>query len=259
MEGVYSWVQNIVCYLIFVTIITSLLPAGKYEKYLRLFAGCILILLVLSPLTGSLRLEEKINAVFRSISFENEAGELQGQLDDMEEKRLNQLISRYEEEASGELTRLAAEEGFQAQSVSVSINADSKSRDFGKVKKIEMKLKNESENPGGGKTSDQNTGKGSGEEIYIEEVTPIQITGENEAGATVKAEGKAAEAAGPAQAASGKPEPDTKKMEAGETESTGVQPLAEKEALRKEVQSFRQTVAGYYQMEEENVEIRLEN
>ncbi|MFR6330602.1 MAG: stage III sporulation protein AF [Eisenbergiella sp.] len=30
------------------TIITNLLPAGKYEKYLRLFAGCILILLVSS-------------------------------------------------------------------------------------------------------------------------------------------------------------------------------------------------------------------
>lgn len=52
MEGIYRWVSNIVYYLIFVTIITNLLPAGKYEKYLRLFAGCILILLVLQPLTG---------------------------------------------------------------------------------------------------------------------------------------------------------------------------------------------------------------
>lgn len=59
MEGIYRWVSNIVYYLIFVTIITNLLPAGKYEKYLRLFAGCILILLVLQPLTGGLRLDEK--------------------------------------------------------------------------------------------------------------------------------------------------------------------------------------------------------
>ena len=72
MEGIYRWVSNIVYYLIFVTIITNLLPAGKYEKYLRLFAGCILILLVLQPLTGGLRLDEKINAIFRSVSFENE-------------------------------------------------------------------------------------------------------------------------------------------------------------------------------------------
>ena len=52
MEGIYRWVSNIVYHLIFVTIITNLLPAGKYEKYLRLFAGRILILLVLQPLTG---------------------------------------------------------------------------------------------------------------------------------------------------------------------------------------------------------------
>ena len=83
MEGIYRWVSNIVYYLIFVTIITNLLPAGKYEKYLRLFAGCILILLVLQPLTGGLRLDEKINAIFRSVSFENEAGELKGRLEGM--------------------------------------------------------------------------------------------------------------------------------------------------------------------------------
>ena len=99
MDAIYDWVRNIVYYLIFMTIITNLLPAGKYEKYLRLFAGCILILLVLPPLTGSLRMEEKINAIFRSISFENEAGELKGQLDDMEQKRLAHLIGRYEASA----------------------------------------------------------------------------------------------------------------------------------------------------------------
>lgn len=119
MEGIYRWVSNIVYYLIFVTIITNLLPAGKYEKYLRLFAGCILILLVLQPLTGGLRLDEKINAIFRSVSFENEAGELKGRLDEMEQKRLDRVIGRYEEAAEDELLRLAREEGLEAAEASV--------------------------------------------------------------------------------------------------------------------------------------------
>ena len=269
MEGIYSWVQNIVSYLIFVTIITGLLPAGKYEKYLRLFAGCILILLVLQPLTGSLRLEEKIDTIFRSISFENEAGELRGQLDEMEEKRLNRLISRYEEAASEELMRLASEEGFRAQSVSVSINADGQSPDFGKVKRIEMELApeagddteenarvNAKENAG------QNTAKGVGKEIQIEEIKPVEIRGENtgerqnsteenegdrmEPAGSGKAEGKAAEAAGPAKAA----EAGSRPPEAG---------TVQQDSLGKSLQRFRRTVAGYYQMEEENVEIRVEN
>ena len=143
MEGIYRWVSNIVYYLIFVTIITNLLPAGKYEKYLRLFAGCILILLVLQPLTGGLRLDEKINAIFRSVSFENEAGELKGRLDEMEQKRLDRVIGRYEEAAEDELLRLAREEGLEAAEASVVIEQDSRNPDFGKVKKIVLKFRKE--------------------------------------------------------------------------------------------------------------------
>lgn len=250
MEGIYSWVLNIVGYLIFVTMITSLLPAGKYEKYLRLFSGCILILLVLKPLTGGLRLEENINAIFRSVSFENEAEELRGQLDEMEQKRLNHLISRYEQAASEELVRLAEEEGFQAQSVSVSINGDSQSQDFGKVNKIEMALVSEQSvgldgvEQEQGQEQDQmaaeepESSKGI-EPIHIDEVEEIQIGREAEEPSS----DRAAEAAGPATAVTG----------------TQTAPQTGTAAIGRQLQSFRQTVAGYYQMEEENVEIRVEN
>ena len=46
MEGLYEWIRNITYYLIFMTVVTNLLPDKKYEKYFRLFAGMVLILLV---------------------------------------------------------------------------------------------------------------------------------------------------------------------------------------------------------------------
>ena len=64
---------------------------------------------------------EKINAIFRSVSFENEAGELKGRLDEMEQKRLDRVIGRYEEAAEDELLRLAREEGLEAAEASVVI------------------------------------------------------------------------------------------------------------------------------------------
>ena len=76
MEAITHWAGNIVSYLVFLTVLTGLLPAHKYEKYIRLFAGCILLLIVLKPLTDGLRLEERLNYLFTSLSFENEAGEL---------------------------------------------------------------------------------------------------------------------------------------------------------------------------------------
>ena len=57
MEAITHWAGNIVSYLVFLTVLTGLLPAHKYEKYIRLFAGCILLLIVLKPLTDGLRLD----------------------------------------------------------------------------------------------------------------------------------------------------------------------------------------------------------
>ena len=54
MESVYSWVKNIIYYMIFLSVVSNLLADSKYEKYIRFFAGMVLILLVVSPLTGKL-------------------------------------------------------------------------------------------------------------------------------------------------------------------------------------------------------------
>ena len=49
MKAVENWVRDIVFYMIFVTMVMNLLPDPKYEKYLRLFAGAVMILLAFGP------------------------------------------------------------------------------------------------------------------------------------------------------------------------------------------------------------------
>lgn len=44
MKAIENWVKDIVFYMIFVTMVMNLLPDPKYEKYLRLFAGAVMIL-----------------------------------------------------------------------------------------------------------------------------------------------------------------------------------------------------------------------
>ena len=253
MEGIYRWVSNIVYYLIFMTIITNLLPAGKYEKYLRLFAGCILILLVIQPLTGSLRLEEKINAIFRSVTFENEAGELKGELDAMEQKRLERMIGRYEEAAQEELLRMAQEEGLEAAEASVVIEQDSQSPDFGKVKKILLKFKkkDEAENEPA-----QTAAEGSVERISLEEVERV----------SVRLDGKSAEEGADANRADEKgAEPEDghgNRRDKADAAPAAGRVIAQQEVYGPDTEAlrqFRRTIAGYYQMEEENVEIGLED
>ena len=73
MEAVYGWVKSMIYYMIFMSAANNLLADSKYEKYIRFFAGMVLILLVISPFTGGLRLDEQISSMFQSITFQNDA------------------------------------------------------------------------------------------------------------------------------------------------------------------------------------------
>ena len=54
MEYLLEWAWQIICCLIFITVLSNLLPKTGYEKYIRLFSGMVLILLILKPVTESL-------------------------------------------------------------------------------------------------------------------------------------------------------------------------------------------------------------
>ena len=148
MAGMKEWLSSIVCYLIFTSAVMSLLPSGKYEKYLRLFAGCVLILLVLKPVTGGLGLEERLDALFRSVSFEYEIGEFSEHLGEIEQKRMDRLFDEYEAKANEELIRLAEREGLAVGSARVRLARDPGRAGFGTIERIEVRLLNRDMQPG---------------------------------------------------------------------------------------------------------------
>lgn len=140
MAAVYEWVRNITCYMIFITVASNLLADSKYEKYLRFFAGMVLILLVLKPLTGSLRLDERIAYLFESITFQNESGDFREKLWGMEDQRLSQVMSTYEDAVSVDLRGMAETAGYSCLQVRVKIGTDQDSPYYGHVTDIYMKV-----------------------------------------------------------------------------------------------------------------------
>ena len=56
LDAMYEWMKNLAFYLVIVTAVLEVLPGEAYRKYVRFFAGIVLILLILTPLlqvTGS--------------------------------------------------------------------------------------------------------------------------------------------------------------------------------------------------------------
>ena len=175
MEVITHWAGNIVSYLVFLTVLTGLLPAHKYEKYIRLFAGCILLLIVLKSLTDGLRLEERLNYLFTSLSFENEAGELKSEMDEIEVRRRNMVLSQYEAEASKEAVRVAAEAGFSVEKADVELEKDPESEQFASVRSVTVYVAGSEAGMEAAELEENQSSM-----IEIEKIPPIEISLEQE-------------------------------------------------------------------------------
>lgn len=222
MEVITHWAGNIVSYLVFLTVLTGLLPVHKYEKYIRLFAGCILLLIVLKPLTDGLRLEERLNYLFTSLSFENEAGELKREMDEIEVRRRNMVLSQYEAEASKEAVRVAAEAGFSVEKADVELEKDPESEQFASVRSVTVYVAgSEAGMEAGMEAAELEENQSS--MIEIEKIPPIEIS--------LKQEQKQGEPAA-AQAVS---------WMNGE-----------------KIWELQQRLASFYQVEADHVEVRME-
>ena len=85
MEFIYSYIKNICIFMLVITIITNIFPERRYIKYIKFFAGILLILIVLSPVF-------KITKKNINIDAKNQ---LDTRLNDFEKKIEERLSEKY--------------------------------------------------------------------------------------------------------------------------------------------------------------------
>ena len=81
---IYEWIENIAFYLVILVAAMQMIPKNSYQKYIRFFAGLILILMLCGP----------ILKIFGMTDFHNE--EYQIAIQEIEE------ATRYIERITGE-------------------------------------------------------------------------------------------------------------------------------------------------------------
>lgn len=139
LEQIYQWIKNIAFYLILITAVMNVLPNNSYKKYVRLFTGMVLVLLVLSPLTGFLNLNQLMDVTYVTNSFKQELGDLDVQTDDFEKLQEDKLFEAYEQEIADEIADVVEEEGLYALEVKVRMNRDRASKDYGSISGVDIK------------------------------------------------------------------------------------------------------------------------
>lgn len=140
MDGLLNWVGNILFFLMLITVAENLLPGKKYNKYIRLCAGMVLILLVVRPLTAGFHLEEQINRYFQSFTFQQEAKDLSKEILGIEQQRLGQVMDSYEQVVETDLEAMAREMGLVPVRTVAVIDRNQESGDYGLVVRVEMEV-----------------------------------------------------------------------------------------------------------------------
>ena len=140
MKEVLNWAGNILFFLVFLTGLENLLPNKKYGRYIRLFTGLVLILLIVQPVARGLNLEERLASSFEAITFQQQADDLSREIMGIEQQRLQQIMGSYEEAVESDLNAMAEEMGYVSKGAHVVIEKNVDSQAYGSVVRIEMEV-----------------------------------------------------------------------------------------------------------------------
>lgn len=265
IEGLYGWLRNITCYILFMSILDNLLPGKKYGKYLKLFAGMVLILLVVQPFTGSLRLEDRIAHYYESFVFRYQADDLKQELLGMEEQRLEQMIAQYEEAVEQDLALMAEDSGLAVLECRAVIERNQEAKQFGMVRSVSMKVVLDEGGLDAVKSEGEDGGEGDGDERDGDKRDGDKGDGVvgNDA-VRIDAEGYGAQGT---EEVGGSP--DISMVQVEKIESVGIgngekeaEPSRAGDRRRQEeeraaVARLRRKIASYYNLEEVYVEIQI--
>jgi len=133
VDEIYSWIKNIVIYMLLNTIIMNLLGNKSYKKYAGIISGMILVLIVISPLMKLMSLDDNLDYYLRFNEFNIDTIEFQNSLSVVEESQREAVFGIYEDKIIERTRELLMEEGIYPESIRVEIDDDVNSASFGKI------------------------------------------------------------------------------------------------------------------------------
>lgn len=122
MEVVLSWVRTLVIYLILIAVILNIIPSDQYRKYVRLFLGLILTILIARPLLGLFREDSLLNGYleYYQIITNKESGI--PELEQVEEQQRSAIIEAWKTQIREDLEVSANEKGWHITEMEINLS-----------------------------------------------------------------------------------------------------------------------------------------
>ena len=70
IEAIYTWMKNIVFFLVIITAVLEVLPGTAYQKYIRFFTGLVLVFMMAAPVLKILGTDGQVMNFYKSREYE---------------------------------------------------------------------------------------------------------------------------------------------------------------------------------------------
>lgn len=147
MIHLFSWIKNIAFFLILITAVTGALPDNHFKKYIKFFSGMILIILLISPISQLLDVDNDLDLSFIEKAYEMELEEMQDEIGNLEYIQSDSLMSGYSNSILSQIEIIVREEGLYLKKGHIKLIEDRNSENYGAIETISLLLSKNEENP----------------------------------------------------------------------------------------------------------------
>ena len=139
MEQLKDYIGNVFCVYVILSIIENIVSNEKYARYLRLFGGIVMILIVIKPVFG---LWGAGNDSLDISYFDFEiSDDVYGDILKAEKGRNEELINMYCSSVEEQIQNYLSGTGYQLISCDTKINLDEGSDEYGRIIMLDIALK----------------------------------------------------------------------------------------------------------------------
>ncbi|BCK00529.1 stage III sporulation protein AF [Anaerocolumna chitinilytica] len=142
MQYIYSWVKNIVIFMVLISVITNLLGKSSYKKYINLISGIILVILVISPLLKIFQLNNTLDYYFTTNSLVAETKDslnMEEKLNSTGARQKEEIFSQVKVKVENKVKELLKNENIEVDSMEVTLVEDETDSNYGELKKLDIK------------------------------------------------------------------------------------------------------------------------
>ena len=147
MEVLKELVQNILTYYIILSVLMALIGKSSFKKYIEMFSGIVMIIIILNPLIRLFKAEDTLNLHMHKNQFYEIT---QAESEDIVAAELMQsdaVLRQYEETIAKQVCAVMKNYDYQATDVQVTIDQSVDSDTFGEITNIEVCCKKGNEVP----------------------------------------------------------------------------------------------------------------